>query len=202
MWPGEHWLDPNKEADDGIAYLVKKYGDTDTPIIILSGDKDTWPLLANKNVHVFSPNKGRFITHEDFYKDYKISGNTPEKITLAKALFGDSDNVKGVFRLLKAQVEPILNTPGIVTPEDFYNFVEAHSLSYMSANTRAKLMEAKERVFLNYRVILPMLNFVDEEAVKKVGCECLPDLCKMLAEFECVSLLSQVDFLVTDLSPR
>ena len=196
FWPGEHWLDPKKEADDMVAYLVQKYGDQDIPIVIISGDKDCWPLLKNKNVHIFSPNKGRYITFEDFYKDYKIFGNTPEKITLAKSLFGDSDNVKGVFRLLKAQVEPILNTIGVVTPDDFYRFIELNpTLSYMSANTRGKLSEAKERVYKNYQVILPMLNVNDEQCVKFTGTDKLLELYKMLEEFECATLLPQVAFL-------
>lgn len=46
---------PYYEADDVIAYLVKKYEDDTT--IIVSTDKDYLQLTENKNCYVYSPQK-------------------------------------------------------------------------------------------------------------------------------------------------
>ena len=187
LWPGIHICNKFKEGDDAMAYAA--HARKGRPCVIFSGDKDIWTLMKLPNCKVFSPNLGRYVEYSDFYKHYRLQG-FPERIPLAKSLFGDiSDNIFGCKGLLKKQVEGLLNSPGIETPGDFYDKMGATKPNYISDKMWAKLQEAKETVFKNYQVILPQLDFKKESIVKVTGGF---DLLKQkLIEYECFSLVGQ-----------
>ena len=187
LWAGIHILEETKEGDDAIAYAVRKL--EGKPCVILSSDRDLWALLQFPNCRVYSPNLKRFVELSDMYEPYHITAN-PERIYLAKALFGDaSDGIKGIERLLKKQVEPILNAEGVVTPEDFYLKLGDTQPDFLSDKSWAKLKDGKDKVFKNYQVILPQLDFDRKSIVKVTGN--FDALKQKLIEYECFSLLEQ-----------
>jgi len=189
MWPGLHIKQDLFEGDDAMVYAVDMRKGKNC--VILSGDRDSWLMLKYPNCRIFSPNLKRFVEPSDVYDAYHLD-NKPECVPLAKAFFGDSsDGVKGINRLLKKHIEPLLNAPGVVTPDDFYDALPAEKPDYMSANTYTKLLDNKELVKTNYQVIIPRLNF-DRSAVTKVTSDG-NNIKQYLAKFECFSLLDQVD---------
>jgi 5'-3' exonuclease len=185
LYPGIHIKQDDKEGDDAIAYtVVMRRGQ---PCVVWSGDKDIWALMQHPGCRVLSPNLGRFVECDDFFKHYHLDGK-PGRIPLAKALFGDSsDGIKGVDRLQKKQVAPILNGDDIVTPEDFYKGLDPKP-SCMTDNTYKKLLDNKDKVFTNYQVVLPQLEF-SKESVTIVGPESMEAFKKKLVEYECFSLI-------------
>jgi 5'-3' exonuclease len=190
-WPGLHVEEPSKEGDDGIAYAVKMIKGQDC--VILSGDKDLQGLLQFPNVKVFSPNLKRFVEPSDIYEHYHLIDN-PGRIYLAKALFGDSsDNIKGVERLTKKQVEPFLNALDVTTPDDFYRVMGAIKPQCVSVKNWDKLQADKARVQKNYEVVLPQLDFRPESVTKVTGG--FESLKMRLKAYECFSLLPQIDSL-------
>jgi DNA polymerase I len=187
LWPGIHIEQVDKEGDDGIAYAVKKL--SGRPCVVFSGDRDLWSLLQCPNCRVLSPNLKRFVELSDMYEPYHVTAN-PERIYLAKALFGDaSDGIKGIERLIKKQIEPILNAEGVVTPEDFYLKLGDTQPDFLSDKSWAKLKDGRDKVFKNYRVILPQLDFDRKSIVKVTGN--FDALKQKLVEYECFSLLEQ-----------
>src|ERR1017187_1402148 len=192
LWPGLQIVQEDKEGDDARAYAVKML--KGQSCVIFTGDKDLWQLLQYPNCRVLSPNLKRFVEPADIYDAYHLQ-NASERIPLAKALFGDaSDGIRGVERLIKKQVEPILNSEGVLTPEDFYNKLGTEQPDFISDKMWQKLLDCKEKVFKNYLVILPQLEF-QKSSITKVGKESLSLLKQKLVEFECFSLIGQVDLL-------
>ena len=188
--PGIHIMQEDKEGDDAMAYAVKmRQGQ---PCIVWSGDKDIWSLLQYTNVKVLSPNLKRFVEPSDIYQHYHLE-NKPERIYLAKALFGDaSDGIKGVERLIKKQVEPILNADNVLMPEDFYQKLGNTKPDFVSDKMWVKLQENRDKVSKNYLVVLPQLDF-KRESVTVVNKDSLPLLRQKLIDYECFSLLGLVN---------
>jgi 5'-3' exonuclease len=79
------------ESDDLLAKLA--YDIKDNDIAIISADEDLFQCIR-KNIFVYNPQKKFYMTHERFYKTYKIR---PHEWCIIKALAGCStDNVKGL----------------------------------------------------------------------------------------------------------
>lgn len=208
--PGFHVEAPGFEGDDAIAAmaarLVKRYAGTGftaptrqdwsgpgKPIIVLSGDRDLWALKQYPDVGVWSPNLKRFVNTDDISDAYKT--RRPELIYLAKSLFGDaSDDIKGVNRLLKAQVEPHLNNPEVTDIESFYDAVDLADAATTSLKTKAKLAEAKTQVKTNFAVVTPRLDISKADVMTTpAGLEQKGRLLDSLARYECASLFSEVE---------
>jgi 5'-3' exonuclease len=186
LWPGIQIEEDSKEGDDAIAYSVKML--SGQPCVVFSGDKDLHALLQYPNVRVLSPNLKRFVEPADIYDAYHLQ-NAPERIPLAKALFGDaSDGVVGINRLIKKQVESIINAPNILTPQDFYKELGDSRPSFISQKMWDRLQESKDKVAKNYLVVLPQLDF-KKSSVTAVSKDGLPALKTALIEYECFSLL-------------
>jgi 5'-3' exonuclease len=186
LWSGLHIMQEDKEGDDAMAYAVKML--KGQSCVIFSGDRDLWSLLQYPNCRVLSPNLKRFVEPADIYDAYHLQ-NAPERIPLAKALFGDaSDGVVGVNRLIKKQVESIINAPNILTPQDFYKELGDSRPSFISQKMWDRLQESKDKVAKNYLVVLPQLDF-KKSSVTAVSKDGLPALKTALIEYECFSLL-------------
>lgn len=89
---------PGFEADDLIATLAEKFGDeSDTTVVILTGDLDTLQMVRGKKVVVRAFRKG--ISETTLYDEHAVQeryGLQPKEMTDYKALVGDpSDNIKG-----------------------------------------------------------------------------------------------------------
>jgi len=189
LWPGIHVKQDDMEGDDAIAFCVNKLNGK--PCVIWSGDKDIWALTKHPNCRVFSPNAKRFIVPEDILDNYSID-NAPERVYLAKSLFGDhSDNIKGIDRLQKKQVVSILNAENVVTPQDFYDKLGTTKPAFITDKTWEKLAFYKEKVFKNFQIVQPQLDF-KPESVWTVSLNKDP-IKQFLIEYECFSLLNQIE---------
>ena len=191
MWPGIQIEEDSKEGDDAIAYAVKMLNGKDC--VVFSGDRDLWQLTQYPNCRVLSPNLKRFVEPSDILEEYHLD-NKPSRICLAKSLFGDpSDGIKGVERLIKKQVAPILNAEGVETPEEFYNKLGSVKPSFITDKNWEKLNTYKDKVFKNFLVVQPQLDF-DKSSVTKVENSSLVDMrCKLAVDYECYSLLDKID---------
>jgi DNA polymerase-1 len=192
--PGLHIEKEGFEGDDAIAWAVNLVKPKNT--IIYSGDKDLQALMRYSNVKCYSPNKQKakgngFIEPTDWLDEYHVTN--PAKIYLAKALFGDpSDNIKGIDRLIKKQVEPILNDGKCVDISSFYDMLQTKPDS-MTQKMYDKTIEGKDRIFINYQVILPRIDGFDKAAVKRVikNDANKAGLLEVLKKYECVSVFNE-----------
>lgn len=196
--PGLHVELAGKEGDDAIAWMAARCAKSCAKVVILTGDRDLWALTRFSNVRVLSPNLKRFVTPQDVLEHYLVTD--PARIPLAKALFGDpSDGVRGVERLMKKHVAPMLKTPGVDTPEDFY--VELGLLDSvdgppppMTVKTHAKLLAHKEKVLRNFKVVSPDLDGFGPGAVTRITtCEANRQaLTNFVLDYEGVALAEQL----------
>lgn len=189
LWPGLHIEQEGFEGDDAMAFAVHmRQG---KPCIVLSGDRDLWSLMEHPNCKIWSPNLKRFVENSDISKEYRLYNN-PGRVYLAKALFGDaSDNIKGIDRLIKKQFDEALNADNVDTPIDFYDWLGPDKPSWLSNKTWDKLQAGKDRVYQNYQVVLPRLDF-DKASVTQVFDGNWALVKKALEEYECYSLLKEV----------
>jgi hypothetical protein len=187
--PGVHIEQEGREGDDAIAYATQLC--SKKQVLIFSGDADMWPLISDK-VRVHSPNYGRLVEQSDWQTKYHVVDN--RKIPIAKSLFGDSsDNIKGVERLIRKQVEPVLNDPQCVDIDSFYSMIVEKPAS-MTEKMWIKTKEAESRVRANYKVILPNIEGFSKNSVRIVlknqeNCDKLLDT---LRKYECFSVLDRV----------
>ena len=188
--PGIHIEQAEREGDDGLAFAVKKRAGK--PCTIVSGDKDTWALLSNPGVRIFSPNLKRYVTPEDVKEEYHLEWGF-EKVRLCKALWGDaSDGIKTFERLMKKQVAPTINLPQVTDLDSFFKVIDAERPKGMTDNTFQKLQDQATREVAQkaYQVILPQLDFVPSSV--SVKDKDLTALVKHLENYECISLIDEV----------
>lgn len=187
--PGLHVEASGREGDDAIAKVVNMSAPK-MPTVLLTADRDLQGLLAYPQVQVLSPTLKRFVVQGDYQKAYLVTD--PAKIYLAKALFGDkSDGISGVFRLMKRHVEPLLNRPGILTAEDFY---ENLLISDVPETTKTKLLDAQQQVLTNYQVIRPDITKFGPGTIKKVRGDC-PTFDDLMRKYACHSIPGQAGIL-------
>lgn len=86
---------PDTEADDVIAYLVKRKFQTEACTkIVVSSDKDFYQLLEDSSVRIYDPARKILIDSSYVIENF---GASPRNITLARSVVGDpSDNLDGV----------------------------------------------------------------------------------------------------------
>jgi DNA polymerase-1 len=189
--PGLHIEKEGLEGDDACAWAVELV--RPKPTIVYTGDKDMISLMAKPNVKVYSPNKKRIVEKADWLEEYHVED--PAKIYMAKSLFGDaSDNIKGVERLIKKQVEPILNDEKCVDLAAFYAMLLEKPES-MTEKMWQKTLAAKDAVFANYSVIIPRTSEFDKTAVSRTikNTESKNKLLEVLRKYECFSVINEVE---------
>jgi 5'-3' exonuclease len=193
LLPGLHIEKEGLEGDDSLAWAVELVKPKAT--IVYSGDKDLIALMRYPNVKVYSPNKKRIVEKADWLEEYHVED--PAKIYMAKSLFGDaSDNIKGVERLIKKQVEPILNDEKCVDLAAFYDMI-AEKPDSMTEKMWRRTLDAKEQVLINYNVILPRISTFDKTAVTRTikNEENCKKLLNVLKKYECVSTFFEAEAL-------
>ena len=111
------------EADDVIASLVRQAGEEGIPVMVVTGDRDAYQLVAD-GVRVMSTSRG--ITETKIYdRDAVIEryGVAPELITDLMGLRGDtSDNIPGVPGIGEKTATQLLQQFGSL--EDVLNSVD------------------------------------------------------------------------------
>lgn len=106
------------EADDIIGTLVMNYGDTNEPILILSGDKDFVQLQRYSNVKQYDPVQKKWRTTNDpdrFIKEHIMRGDNGDGIPN----FLSSDNCLVVGERQKPVASKKLDTWVHLKPEEF-----------------------------------------------------------------------------------
>ena len=166
--PGIHIEHPRREGDDALAWAAETMVANGRKVVVLSADKDTWPLLRFEGVSIFSPTYDRYVTPADIEK--RFYAPWPMAVPLAKALFGDpSDGIKGVDRLFKKHVIPHIFTHG---PDGLDSFLEA-AISAPDAvtppKTKLKLQENRDIIERNLCVITPDISGFDRSTVQRVA---------------------------------
>lgn len=187
--PGLHIEEPGREGDDAIAYACQLCAKKD--IVIYTGDGDLIALMRFPNVKVYSPNKKRFVEQSDWFEEYHVL--EAAKIPISKAILGDpSDNIRGVERIIRKQLEPVLNDPKCVDINSFYDMIQEKPAS-MTEKMWLKAKEAESRVKINYQVILPNITNFGKQSIKRVfkNEQNKQGLLEYLKRFECYSTLER-----------
>jgi DNA polymerase-1 len=139
------------EADDIIAYAVKKDKYKDWEKIIVSSDKDFFQLLGIENTWIWRPVQkvllnGKILTEKE--------GIHPNNYALARAIDGDkSDNIEGVPRIGMKTIKsnlPILENPEPVSCDDLFVYCK---MQIKQKNCHKKLLEFQQRVRDNYQLM-------------------------------------------------
>lgn len=107
--PGLHVEHAEREGDDAMIWAAQNLGGPRRQVVLFSNDKDVWTQVGRPGVRVFSATRERFVTMQDVEEEYFVQD--PAQVSVAKAFFGDSDNVKGVFGLIRKTLAPHLNDP-------------------------------------------------------------------------------------------
>src|SRR5579863_2504174 len=89
---------PGFEADDVLATLATEGRDAETPVVVVSGDRDTFQLVQDPFIKVLYNRRG--VSDYALYDEAGIverTGIEPARYPLLAALRGDpSDNLPGV----------------------------------------------------------------------------------------------------------
>ena len=106
--PTAKWAwNPDFEADDVLATMALKGSQSDMDVIVVSGDRDLWPLLQYPRIRIFSLAHKAFITPAHVKKSFDVSN--PKFIPLCKALWGDSgDNVPNAVPRMQRALLPVI----------------------------------------------------------------------------------------------
>ena len=143
----------DEEADDLIASFVKQH--SDDVHVIISSDKDFFPLLENPRVVVYRPgsNGPRLLDAEGAEKYWATlnKGNHPpvpvSHVRMFKSLCGDgSDGIVGIPRLRKKVAVKVTGYPNVdkLAAEDWPQF---------SDTERQHARELVDRIRLNWHLV-------------------------------------------------
>jgi 5'-3' exonuclease len=139
---------PDGEADDAIATFVKCHC-SDRDAVIISNDRDLWQLITKRVKAYATVQKKEVLV--DRYLCQKELGVAPQKLRLLKTLSGDpSDKIPravprmktATIRRLVAEINELPEIPAVV-----------RAAAWMTDKEKEKLLGAKERVLLNYKLI-------------------------------------------------
>jgi len=135
---------PGVEADDVIATIATRAAADGIDVIIVTGDRDSYQLVADPHVKVLYNRRG--VSDYVLYDEAGIfdrTGVTPVQYTDYAALRGDpSDNLPGVPGIGEKTAAKLIATYG--TLEAIFEHLDD-----LPPKQRQNLGEARERVFLN-----------------------------------------------------
>ncbi len=136
------------EADDVLATLATEARDRGHPVIIVTGDRDSYQLVQDPYVRVLYNRRG--VSDYALYDEAGITERTgvpPEKYPLLAALRGDpSDNLPGVPGVGEKTAAKLVNEYGDL--ETLYDHLDA-----LSPKLRENLAANLDRVRKNAEVI-------------------------------------------------
>src|SRR5664280_1178568 len=136
------------EADDVLATLASEARDRGHPVIIVTGDRDSYQLVEDPYIRVLYNRRG--VSDYSLYDEAGIEERTgvePAKYPLLASLRGDpSDNLPGVPGVGEKTAAKLINEYGDL--DTLYAHLDA-----LSPKLRQNLAEHAERVRLNAEVI-------------------------------------------------
>ena len=154
------------EADDVIAYLVKRVLREDDCVIV-SSDKDYYQLLSER-VTQWSPGQKKFITPEIVHEKFGISVTN---FCTARSFIGDdSDNLPGVkgagFKTLAKRFQQL-------SEDEFVSVEEIINLSIeLSSTSKVKLfhriLDSKDVIKRNWRLMYLDTQNISNSQVQKI----------------------------------
>ncbi|HEU5307840.1 MAG TPA: DNA polymerase I [Acidimicrobiia bacterium] len=135
---------PDVEADDVIATLATRAAAEGLDVVIVTGDRDSYQLVADPHVKVLYNRRG--VSDYALYDEAGIkerTGVTPAQYPEYAALRGDpSDNLPGVPGIGEKTAAKLVNTYGDL--EGIFDHLDE-----LPPKQRQNLGDARERVFLN-----------------------------------------------------
>jgi DNA polymerase-1 len=150
------------EADDVLATLATEARDRGHPVIIVTGDRDSYQLVEDPYVRVLYNRRG--VSDYALYDEAGIeerTGVVPEKYPLLAALRGDSsDNLPGVPGVGEKTAAKLVNQYGDL--DSIYDNLDA-----LSPKLRDNLAAHRDQVMKNAEVIplvrdVPLAVHVDQ----------------------------------------
>ena len=136
------------EADDVLATLASEARDRGHPVLIVTGDRDSYQLVEDPYIRVLYNRRG--VSDYALYDEAGIeerTGVAPHKYPLLASLRGDpSDNLPGVPGVGEKTAAKLINEYGDL--DTLYAHLDA-----LSPKLRQNLAEHVERVHLNAEVI-------------------------------------------------
>ena len=155
---------PYHEADDVIAYLIKK--NTQCHSIVVSNDKD-FLQLVNDDVNIYQFTKNLLVTKDNFEQEYKIRR---ENFLFYRTIIGDvSDELKGVKglgtkNLVKAF--PEINDTSFKTITEFWSAID--NLEEKN-KTVQKLKEGRDSSYLMYDIMRLDDTCLNQKAIETMN---------------------------------
>ena len=170
---------PYYEADDVIAYLVKKNKDYHNTIV--SNDKDYLQLVED-NTDVYQFSKNRLVTKDNLQELY---GVRRENFLFFRTIVGDpSDELKGIGGIGEKSVLkyfPAINEEVFEDFSTFWNRVE--DLEESKGKTITKLKEGRSRSFLMYRLMRLDETTLNQRAIEGIQAQVNEQYTKPFSKF-------------------
>lgn len=139
---------PEGEADDAIASFIKQRC-KDADVVIISNDRDLWQLITERvKAYAKIQQKEVLVDRHLCQRELQVP---PEQLHLLKTLLGDpSDKIpRAVPRMKTATIlrlvreaQELAQIPSV-----------ARAATWMTLKEREKLLSARERALLNYRLV-------------------------------------------------
>src|SRR5665213_1965670 len=137
------------EADDVLATLASEARDRGHPVIVVTGDRDSYQLVEDPYIRVLYNRRG--VSDYSLYDEAGIEARTgvlPDKYPLLAALRGDpSDNLPGVPGVGEKTAAKLINEYGDL--DTLYAHLDA-----LSPKLRQNLADHADRVRLNAEVTM------------------------------------------------
>jgi DNA polymerase-1 len=152
---------PYFEADDVIAYLIKK--NTEFTSIVSSNDKDYLQLVDN-NTFVWANQKKLLFTKTVVKEKFEI---ITENFLFMRTIIGDSSDklggIKGLGKDTLFKIFPAIQTDPFISFENFWESIEK-----IEGDSKAiqKLKEGKEQAHLMYRLMVLNLTSLNQRAIE------------------------------------
>lgn len=155
----DYFHQKDKEADDYIYLLARKYG-RKNQVVIVSTDKDFIQLI-NKNISIWNPFKNERITHINCEK---VMGYTPEQCVDYLTLLGDkSDCIPGYKGVGEKTAKKFLDQVGSIE-----NFLKDDKLQ---SNIKKELLQ---ELYLVNKELIDIRYFVKKNNIKLADAKRIP----------------------------
>lgn len=149
LLPVQILLVPNFEADDVIAYLVKK--NTEFSYIISSNDKD-YLQLVNDDVSMWANQKKKLYTPKEVKEEFLVSSNN---LIYLRSIEGDKSDklagIKGIGDSTLIKLLPQITTTDFNSFDEFWENID--NLPESKLKTLNNLKDNKGQAHLMYRLM-------------------------------------------------
>lgn len=153
------------EADDLLAYVVARFADEETEVIVISEDKDL-SCLVGEHCRQFTPRDGHFF---DVAKITDKMGFPPWRMTDFLAMVGDSsDNIKGIKGIGEVTAKYVIqNTRSMA---EAFRKAAAGEFKDLKPATQKRLAEGREEYEHALKLVSLRFDLVPSEALTLDGC--------------------------------